>query len=396
MKTNLFRYLVKEQIVPLSVSLIGVSFVLVTGRLLQLAGYLFTSSVTLVDLLEVMAFAMPKLILYALPLVSMMGVMLAFVRLNSDNELVAFRAAGVSFAQFLPSVLFVLCLTTVSSFYNAIFIMPHATHAFELKIKSLGQASLPALLKENTFIDMIPKLVFFFHSVNPSDLSIQGVFLQDQRQAGVRLTIVAEDAQILYQAQQNQVVFHIRNGVITRVPENIKDAQVISFSEYDVAISLDELLGSSDESGKSKSAMTLSELLDKIHEAGRKPNTRLAMEFHQRLALPVGCLLLGLVGAPLGAIFRQRNRMTGIALGLSVYLVYYVILSGGKGFGKNALIGSSIAVWLPNVLTLAVAVYLWVKMQRETPFRIETAWTRLAASLREKLKEMRSGRGRNR
>lgn len=91
---------------------------------------------------------------------------------------------------------------------------------------------------------------------------------------------------------------------------------------------------------------------------------------HQRIAFPSACLLLGLLGPPLGSLFRQRNRMTGVTLGVGIFLVYYVMLSAGRGLGENEMLPPFLAVWTPNLLCFALAVYLWTKMHKETPFYI--------------------------
>src|SRR5208337_1883253 len=108
-----------------------------------------------------------------------------------------FRAAGTGFLGFLPPVLGVLVFTTLLAFINAIFVIPLTNHAFQVKLRSLGRNSIPALMKEGVFISTIPNLVFFFRSVDHSNLSIKGVFVQDQRQPKEKVTIAAESAQIV-------------------------------------------------------------------------------------------------------------------------------------------------------------------------------------------------------
>jgi lipopolysaccharide export LptBFGC system permease protein LptF len=73
------------------------------------------------------------------------------------------------------------------------------------------------------------------------------------------------------------------------------------------------------------------------------------------------------VGAPLGALFRQKGRMAGMTVGLGVFLAYYIALSAGKGLGENGLVSPLLAVWLPNFLTTLVVILLWRKVQREIP-----------------------------
>jgi lipopolysaccharide export system permease protein len=378
MKPTIYRYLLKEQLVPLGVCLFGLTSILISGRLLQLARYLFASSLTVLDLFFLVAFAMPKLILFALPMATLIGVLLAFLRLSSDNELIVLRASGIGFTQLLPPILSVVILTTVISLFNTIYLMPSANTAFENKLKTLGKASLPLILKEGTFIDIIPNLVFFFQNVNAPELSIEGIFVQDQRNPEARVAIVAERAQIMFQRDQNNITFKISNGIITRIPENYRDAQAISFKDYDLFLSLDEMIGSiKARNSKGKREMSLGELYAKIGDPSERLDRSYSLEFHQRLALPLSCFLLGLIGAPLGALFRQRNRMTGITLGLGVYLGYYLLLSAGKAFGENGLLPIVAACWIPNLATLVLGVYLLVKVQRETPFGPAFPWNRM-------------------
>lgn len=382
MKKTITRYLIIEQLIPLSVSFLALSLILITGRLLQLTRYLFTSSITLIDLLEIIIFVMPKLLLFALPMSTLIGVLLAFVRLSSDNELIALKASGVGALQTLPPVLLVLCVTTILSYFNAVYIIPSATQAFEYKIKSLGRVSLPAFLKDGTFIDIVPNLVFFFQEVNPTDLTIHGVFVQDQRQQDVRMVIMAERAQIVTPKNMNHIIFKIANGIITRVPDNLKDAQAVSFKTYDLTLALDEIFSASEKSVKGKKVMTLSELYEAMFDTNEKTTTAFSLEFHQRLALPLSCFLLGLIGAPLGAVFRQRSRMTGVTLGLGVFLAYYVLLSAGKGLGENRYIPAFLAMWTPNALTLVLALYLWRMMHLETDSRWMVHFSKLKAAIR--------------
>lgn len=375
--------------VPLGVCLMGVSLVLVTGRLFQLLKYLFTSAFTFGDLVLLISLAMPKLMLFAFPMASLLGVLLAFVRLNSDNELTALRAAGVGFYQLLPPVASLLVAVTIVSFVNMVYIIPPASRAFEIKLRSMARAGLPVLMKEGTFITAIPKLTFFFQSVNPAELSIRGIFVQDQREENVRLAIVAERAHIVYQKAPNHLTFKISNGSITRVSEDLKSAQAVAFKSYDLTLSLDELMGSASKSGMNKREMSLRQL----HETMKNKSGDVghSLEFYQRLAFPSGCLLLGLIGAPLGTVFRQRGRIAGVTIGLVVFLVYYVILSAGKGLGENLLVHPFLASWTPNILCVAAAFYLWRKIHLETPFKLiiflqerAPSWHRLRRACRRK------------
>ena len=170
--------------------------------------------------------------------------------------------------------------------------------------------------------------------------------------------------------------------MITRIADSLKDAQSVSFKNYDFTISMDEILGAAEKGPKKKREMNLRELFEQVRGGkDKRVVANFSLELHQRLSFPAACLLLGLLGPPLGSLFRQRSRMTGVTVGVGIFLTYYVILSAGKGLGENDIISPFFAVWTPNILSFVLMVYLWAKMHRETPFLL-MGLGRLAGRLR--------------
>jgi lipopolysaccharide export system permease protein len=369
MKKTLYTYILREQWPPVLICLTGACFILITGQLLQLMRILFASSCSVKDITELILFALPRLIMFAAPMAALMGVMLAFVRLNSDNELVAFRAAGTGFLGFLPPVLGVLILMTILSFINTVSVLPVTNHAFEMKLRSLGRTSIPSLLQEGVFISAIPKLVLFIRSLDRSDYTIKGIFIQDQRQPDEKVTIAAESAQIDIPTDSHAITFKLANGMITRAANDLKAAQAVAFKNYDFILSMDEIMGAPDNSVRKRSEMDLSQIYHRAKNAVDQADfVWWSLELHQRIAFPMACLLLGLLGPPLGSFFRLRGRMTGITIGVGIFLTYYILLSAGRTLGDSKLVSPFFAVWTPNLLSFVLVVYLWTKMHRETPF----------------------------
>jgi len=391
MGKTLYFYIVKEQLVPLGICFFGLCFILITGRLMQLMQYLFSTGLTFLDFLQLIALAMPKLALYSLPMATLIGVLLAFLRLTADNELIVMRAAGIKFSQFLPSVMSVIFLTTVISLYTAMQLMPTCNTLFRQKLKSIARATLPILLKERTFINTIPKMIFYFQNVDASNLTLQGIFVEDRRESGIQIAIVAERGQIIYQHSKDVLVFRILNGIITRVEEDFENAQTVSFREYELPINLDELFQSDENKSKHRTEMTFSELTRTIQGGTleARDHNRHIMEYQLRFALPLACLVLGLLAAPLGSCFQHGHRMGGVILGLGLFLSYYVLLTGARGLGENGFLPPKLATWIPNLLTLCLGLYLWFKVQRETPVRLFV----LLRSWQFRLRQLRKKRG---
>ena len=369
----LYRYVIMEQLVPLGVCIFGLIVIFVTGRMMQLVQILIGSNVKLIDFLELILLTLPMLMLFALPMATLIGILMGFLRLTSDNELMVMRSSGIKFSQFLSPVLSVALLATSISLISAIHIMPLTNTLFRIKLNSLGRAALPAILRERTFINFIPGMTLFFQSVEPTQLSLQGVYVQDERDQRVQSTIVAESGRIIYQEERDLLVIKITNGIVTRIQEDFKNAQTVSFQEYDLSFGMDELSNRGPVTHRHRSEMTFWELWEESRKEENLASGEAAwfeMQLHQIVAIPFACTVLGLLAPPLGSRFRQANRIVAVLVGISLFLGYYVLLSAGKGLIKSGLLAPSVGMWTPNLVTLALALALWVEAQRERPLGI--------------------------
>ena len=369
----LYRYVIMEQLIPLGVCIFGLIVIFVTGRMMQLVQILIGSNVKLIDFLELILLTLPMLMLFALPMATLIGILMGFLRLTSDNELMVMRSSGIKFSQFLSPVLSVALLATSISLISAIHIMPLTNTLFRIKLNSLGRAALPAILRERTFINFIPGMTLFFQSVEPTQLSLQGVYVQDERDQRVQSTIVAESGRIIYQEERDLLVIKITNGIVTRIQEDFKNAQTVSFQEYDLSFGMEELSNRGPVKHRHRSEMTFWELWEESRRPENLASGEAAwfeMQLHQIVAIPFACMVLGLLAPPLGSRFRQSNRIVAVLVGISLFLGYYVLLSAGKGLIKSGHLAPSVGMWTPNLVTLALALALWVEAQRERPLGI--------------------------
>ncbi|MEE9197214.1 MAG: LptF/LptG family permease, partial [bacterium] len=94
------------------------------------------------------------------------------------------------------------------------------------------------------------------------------------------------------------------------------------------------------------------------------------VEYYKKFSLPAACLILGFVGAPLGIRNRRSGRSGGLALSLAIIIFYYVMLSMGEGLGDSGHIPPVVAMWIPNVVLGAIGLYLIMKVQKDSPFRL--------------------------
>jgi lipopolysaccharide export system permease protein len=115
------------------------------------------------------------------------------------------------------------------------------------------------------------------------------------------------------------------------------------------------------------STMLQRELLAEADRLGK--NTREAVsylnEYHKRLALPVSCFILTLLGFPLGFLSGPRHKTIGIPLGLAIFILYYVLLTGSKIISESLILPAGIVMWLPNLIFLILTTLFIKSVARE-------------------------------
>lgn len=89
----------------------------------------------------------------------------------------------------------------------------------------------------------------------------------------------------------------------------------------------------------------------------------LQMQLHNKTALPVVCLVMGLVALPFAFRLGRQGALYGIGISIMLGIVYYTVISVFVTLGQSEALPPLIAAWSPNALfgTLALYLFLGVK-----------------------------------
>ena len=144
------------------------------------------------------------------------------------------------------------------------------------------------------------------------------------------------------------------------IPGDPQKYNVSAFSSTDLPLTLsqqgDVHLGRLD---TAIYALPMDALVKRIHGP---ESTRFLLELHSRFSYPAACLVLMLVGVPLGVISRRGGKSSGFVFTLLLVVVYYVLSYTGIALGRQDKLPAFLAVWLANLLFAVAGVFLLWQM----------------------------------
>jgi len=250
----------------------------------------------------------------------------------------------------------------------AIWALPWGNHKFENLIFTVAQAKADLALKERVFLDNFPGLVIYINRL-PGDGQMQDVFIVDERDPTRAYTVVAKRGRI-YPSSGGKIVVRLYEGTIHGVGAQLKTAQTAQFESYDVTMEAPGF-GGARRTSKHEKEMMLDELIAEMAKEapGSKRYYLLDMELQKKFTLPFSCLVMALIGLPLGSHSRS-GRSWGVAVALAVFFTYYLMLSAAWSFGVSGAYPPKVGMWVPNLFFGLLGLVMFNRERREAPIPI--------------------------
>ncbi len=116
------RYILKEFFAPFAINVLFFTFIFLMAELIEITNWIVNYNISLATILWMIFYQMPFLLIFVIPISVMITVLLTFLRLSNENEILAIKTGGISIYALLPPV-FAFCLigfvlTMVMSVYG--------------------------------------------------------------------------------------------------------------------------------------------------------------------------------------------------------------------------------------------------------------------------------------
>ena len=90
------RYIFKEFVSPFTVNVLFFTFIFLMAELIQITNWIVNYDISLSIILRMILYQTPYFLIFVIPLSIMITVLLTFLRLSSENEILALKSGGIS------------------------------------------------------------------------------------------------------------------------------------------------------------------------------------------------------------------------------------------------------------------------------------------------------------
>ena len=354
---------------PLGVNLFFFTFIFLMGKMLKITKLIINYQVEADVIARLLLYSIPHFLVFVMPMAVMMAILLAFMRMAADNEILVMKSAGVSLYRMIPAPLAVIVCGTLATLVMTIYGMPLG----KLAIKRLTYETLATHanvgLQARTFNNRFEKVTLYVNAVDTQTMQMQDIFIEDRRNPQAVATIVAPTGQLIRLPERRAVRLRLFNGLINQIQRGEQSANVLRFATYDFEFNFKTADKLARYKRKDEDEMRLAELRAHIRSVRSDPDDyyEALNEYHSKFSIPAACLALGLLAIPLGVELRSNRKSAGLGMGLSLFIVYYVMMSGGRSLAEVGLVEPALGLWLPNAVFGAGSIIMLVRSANEKP-----------------------------
>jgi LPS export ABC transporter permease LptG/LPS export ABC transporter permease LptF len=376
----LTRYILGEVVSHALIGAAVFTFVLFTrdlGRILELV---VRNSAPLPSVAEIFFYTVPVALTYTIPMGVLVGILIGLSRLAADSEITAMRASGLGVWYFLRVISIFVVVAWLLALGNSVYLAPRSLAALgglEDNLKS-SQASFE--VQPRVFYEGFPKIILYVQDVKAMSGGAlwKGVFLADLTDPAAPRISLAREGLLVSQGPET-LDLHLINGSTheTPDPKNPDQYQISTFQTTDIPIQVPTAQNSQEHEPTSLAEIKFADLLRSAPTADPATRRWALIEYHRRLALPTACIVLALVGIPLGLSSKKGGKSSGFVLTILLVFLYYSISLIGVSLAKQGRLSPAAGVWLADFVFLVGGVFLlWQSERRPIELTALRSWFR--------------------
>jgi LPS export ABC transporter permease LptF/LPS export ABC transporter permease LptG len=361
----LTRYILREVSSHAIIGVVIFTFVIFMRDLARILELVVRNSAPLPSVAELFFLTLPTALTVTLPMAVLLGILIGLSRLAADSEVTAMRAMGLGSGMFLRVVAIFAVSVWLFALVNNVYLAPKSAAALGDLQDRLKTSQASFEVQPRVFYEDFRDYVLYVEDSTAGNGAAlwKGVFLADlSNPAAPKITLSRQG--MVTSEEQDKLRLHLMEGssheTVVRSPDQYS---ISTFTQSDIPIQLPPANTQKNEVTPTTEVPTFA-LLNQGKKLDPVRRRVLEIEFHRRFALPTACLVLALVGIPLGLSAKKGGKSTGFVLTIALVFLYYLISLAGMSLARQGKLPVGPGVWLGNVTFFIAGMFLVWRVDR--------------------------------
>jgi len=350
------------------------SVVLVLGNIFKQLLELLVKNDTPIELvLRFLAYILPFSLSFTIPWGFLTAVLLVFGKMSAENELIAFRANGVSVPRLCAAVLFWALVCVGLCLWINLVVAPAAQDKMKKALYNIVTNNPMSMFGSDRIISDFPGNKIYVERAEGKELFNLLVYKMNDDNQPIEV-IFAHHGELETDRENKELLLHIFDARYEQRDEHDEDdiakiKQGITMQETTFPISIEALRK---KGGKGLSSMTATELLENIKQNNPNKTEKERIEdesagkteLSKRFSFAIASFAFALMGVPLAITAHRKETSIGILLSMAVATVYFIFIIVANNVREKPYYYPHLLMWVPNILCIAFGAWLFRRMSR--------------------------------
>jgi lipopolysaccharide export system permease protein len=100
------------------------------------------------------------------------------------------------------------------------------------------------------------------------------------------------------------------------------------------------------------------------------------VEWHRKFSLSIACMVLFLIGAPLGSIIRKGGLGLPLVFAVVFFVIFHLLNTFGEKFAKGGVMSPMLGMWLSVICMIPIGLFLTYKAMQDSQLFSKEAYLR--------------------
>lgn len=186
------------------------------------------------------------------------------------------------------------------------------------------------------------------------------------RQLGKAIDSIQSMDSFFIQKASTEIYPYLKFMLLKDSNQVFKKVKVAPFKNFSTLIPAEERMSIVESAGyQFLSLQNNLSTLASIYNEQKHASTMHAIEWHRKFTLSFACIVLFLIGAPLGAIIRKGGLGAPMVSAIAFFVVFFLLNNFGEKLAKSGQWSVYAGMWLSSLFLIPVGLFLTYKAMRD-------------------------------